>query len=256
MTYSILPTTQIRRDFAQSLSRQPGKILEIGAFDNPVFHRDLGDDVLYTDWFSKDELLEIHKNNPGRRLDQIVEVDFPIKQHNWSQEIPERFSLICGSHVIEHIADVIFWLNQLDSLLLEGGIIFLAIPDKQFTFDYYRAPSLATEMIREHLNGLTKPSVWQVAQHFYYKTDINTADLWAENSPRPFKPRFSHDEAIRHAEFHSRQYADVHCWVFTPESFSRLMTLLHGSGFISLKLSRLVPTQYGSNEFWAILTHA
>ena len=57
---------QSRRDFLRRhRGNFTGRILEIGAFDNPTFRRELGDAVEYLDFFSREELIEMHQTIPA-----------------------------------------------------------------------------------------------------------------------------------------------------------------------------------------------
>jgi SAM-dependent methyltransferase len=242
-----------RRNYVLNLGKPAGKILEIGAFDNAIFHRGLEDDVKYLDWFSKAELCEMHKNNPRRHLERAVEVDFVVKTSFFANEVAERFDLICASEVIEHIADVISWLNQLESLLTEQGRVFLVVPDRRYTFDYFRSVSEAVEMVRAYREKLTRPDVWQLASHFYYHFKVDPKELWEGKRPKKFVPRFDFATALKMAEEKSKTYTDAHCWVFTAGSFVRIIDDLRGGGFINLRISHLRPPVKGSNSFLAVL---
>ncbi|MGH6862257.1 MAG: class I SAM-dependent methyltransferase [Phyllobacterium sp.] len=230
-----------------------GSIAELGAFDNPVFSSDLDDDVKYIDWFSKEELIDMHKNNPRRNFARAVDVDYVIKDHLFARHISARFDTISGSHVIEHIADVISWLNQLESLLSPGGRLFLAIPDRRYTFDFYRKESTAVEMVRASVDRLQRPDTWQLFDHFYYHQKVDCQAIWSGQAPSKFSPRFDLDDALQRAERASSTYTDAHCWVFTPESFKRAMDDLFVGGFTKLSVHHVEPTMKNENEFWAIM---
>jgi SAM-dependent methyltransferase len=159
--------TARRKMISSYLEKVKPKVLEIGAFDNATFHSELGDDVHYLDFFSADELKEMHNGNPRRRLQHTVTVDYVVKSKHFAVEIDQKFDLIVANHVIEHILDVIFWFKQLESLLTKDGTIFLSVPDRRFTFDYFRNVSSATQMIRAHEEKLEMPDYWQLLDHFY-----------------------------------------------------------------------------------------
>lgn len=253
------PISQIanmRRRYFASLGQPFGKILELGAFGNPVFHRELGDDVKYLDWFSRQELIEMHKGNVNRDFNRMVDIDFVVKDHHFSPYIKERFDLISASHVIEHIADLISWLNQLDELLVDGGRICLAVPDKRYTFDYFRPETEATAVVRAYEEKLTMPGKWQVAENIYYHQKVDAIGLWEGKKPNRFTPRFDLGTAIRMAEERSRSYTDTHCWVFTPSSLERLIADLNFGGYIRLHIASIEPTRKGTNEFMAVLSRS
>ena len=183
----------------------------------------------------------------------MVHIDFVVKDHHFSPYINERFNVISASHVIEHIPDLIFWLNQLDELLADGGRICLAIPDRRYTFDYFRPETEATAVVRAHEEKLTKPSKWQIAESIYYHQKVDLNELWAGKTPQRFTPRFDLNTAIRMGEERSKTYTDTHCWVFTPASLERLIADLNFGRFIKLHIESIEPTKKGLNEFWAIL---
>ena len=243
----------LRRQYFASQRYPFGKILELGAFGNPVFLRELGDDVKYLDWFSKQELIEMHASSAKQNFERLVDIDFVVKDHNFVPYISDRFNLISASHVIEHIPDLISWLNQLDELLVDGGLVCLAIPDRRYTFDYFRPETEATAVVRAYEEKLNRPSKWQIAESFYYHQKIDINELWAGKKPQRFTPRFDLGTAIRMAEERSKVYTDTHCWVFTPSSLERLIADLNDGRFIDLHIKSIEPTRKGLNEFWAIL---
>lgn len=243
----------LRRQYFSSLGQPFGKILELGAFGNPVFHRELGDDVKYLDWFSKQELIEMHKGCANQNFQRMVDIDFVVKDHRFSPYIKERFDLISASHVIEHIADLISWFNQLDELLADGGRICLAVPDRRYTFDYFRPETEATAVVRAYEEKLTMPSKWQIAENVYYHQKVDVNELWAGKNPNRFTPHFDLGTAIRMAEERSKVYTDTHCWVFTPSSLERLIADLNSGRYIRLHIDNIEPTRKGFNEFWAVL---
>ena len=134
-----------------------------------------------------------------------------------------------------------------------GGAVFLSVPDKRYTFDYYRPESLATQMIRAHAEKLDKPDKWQLVEHFYYHFKVDTARIWEGVAPGPFAPRFSLAEALRRAEAKSATYTDAHCWVFTPASFAACVADLRSAGMLPFEVAALQEPEPGSNEFRVIL---
>lgn len=245
-----------RREQVQAVVGGDVSVLEIGALDSPMFVEGLGDRVKHLDWFSREELHEQHKDNPRRRVTNLVNVDYVIKSHKFAPSIGERFDLIVAAHVVEHVADIVFWLQQLESLLLPGGSLYLAVPDRRYTFDYYRRTSSVIDMIRAHEACLDRPDKWQIADAIYHYSAVDRDALWDGGSPPPFAPRFSLPEALRRADKRARTYADVHCWVFTPESFAEVITQLRSSGFVNLEIARLEEPRRNTSEFTVFLSVA
>jgi len=243
-----------RRNYIDKIINTTGlSILEFGAFDNPTFRREMGDSVWYIDYFSSDELKEMHNDNPRRNFDLLVDVDYVVKSHDFTADIEKKFDLLVANHVIEHVPDIIYWLQQLEQILNSQGKIFLSIPDRRYTFDYFRPVSLATQMIRAHREGLRRPDQWQLLEHFYYHQKVDPVKLWNGETPGKFAPRFSLARAMEMAERKKNDYNDAHCWVFTPESFKQCIADLKSAKLHGLSIVELEKTQKNSNEFRVIL---
>ena len=242
-----------RRAFAENSSFLDGRFLELGAFDNPMFRKEDGDNVKYVDWHSKAELIELSKTSPNRDISKIVDVDYIIKSNELSKAIGDKFDLVCASHVIEHIPDMCRWFEELSALLTPRGQIFLAIPDKRYTFDFFRQISRATEFVRAYQEKLVIPSMWQLADHFYYHQKVNVAEIWAGKNPAAFQPRFSLAHALDLAERKSSSYTDAHCWVFTSDTFCQLIDDLRSSGIVNLEVTNIQHPLEQTNEFMVML---
>lgn len=50
-----------------------------------------------------------------------------------------RYDFVIASHVIEHVPNLVGFLNDCDALLAEGGVLVLAVPDKRHCFDVLQA---------------------------------------------------------------------------------------------------------------------
>lgn len=252
----IKKTAARRRAFIEERTGPAGRVLEIGAFDNPTFRREAGDRVRYLDYFSAEELCAAHAGNPKRDLAAAVAVDFVVKSNDFAAAVGGPYDLVVANHVVEHIPDPVHWLAQLAGLLAEGGRIFLAVPDRRYTFDYFRRESTALQMLRAHRDRLDRPDPWQRAEHLYYHQRVDLAGLWAGRRPAPFAPRFSLAEALRRAEAQAGEYVDCHCWVFTPPSFRAVIRDLRSAGALDLAVEHMEDPRQGTNEFWALLRRA
>ena len=136
-----------RRTIRRMMGNQPDvTILELGPLDNPTYLPAEGG-VFYFDVATKSELQQRH---PQRHVERMVEVDYVLRADMTILDTIQdrRFDLIVGNHVVEHAPDLIGWLNQMDQLTVANGGLFLSVPDRRYTFDYYRFPSDAIEAVR------------------------------------------------------------------------------------------------------------
>jgi SAM-dependent methyltransferase len=224
--------------------------LEIGAFDLPHIEPSEGHCV-FADYRSHEELIALAKACPPFEPDFVVPVQYDLRQGY--DAIPADFDWICGSHVVEHVPDLIGWLNQLASKLNPDGIVFLVVPDKRFTFDYFRREMTVSEFISAHRAQLVRPSFAQAFDHIFYTTNpVDPSVIWAGGAP----PSAQYDflSAMAYGELAEREYADAHCSVFTPESFIFTITQLHRAGLTPFRINEICATSRDQNDFSVVLT--
>lgn len=242
-----------RRTFVTSVLGSDLRILEFGPLDNPTFHADMGDRVEYLDYFSADELRASSADNPRRKASRIVPVHHVVKSKHFARTLDGQFDLLVANHVLEHVPDPIAWLREAQSVLADGGWLFMALPDRRWTFDYHRPVTVASSMVRAHDEDLDKPSSWQVLEATYYWTKVDSTALWDGADPPPFAPRMTLDRARAVADERSQTYADVHCWVFTMDSFQRCIADLHQGGLVDFVVDLAREPAHGTNEFYVVL---
>ncbi len=69
---------------------------------------------------------------------------------------------IIANHMLEHCEDPIGTLKQHLRVLRPGGILFLAVPDKRYTFDRDRPVTTLEHHLRDHAEG----PAWSRRQHY------------------------------------------------------------------------------------------
>lgn len=222
--------------------------LEFGPLDRPILSKH-GYCVLYVDHASRQDLIAKYETtgtvetvNPKR----IVEVDIiwdGTKPLTASVPANTRFDYCLASHVIEHVANPVGWLLEISSVLAERGVISLAVPDKERTFDHLRAVSRPADIIDSYVRQLTRPSPLHVFDHITTVSPIG-------KEPQPASPAVLR-EALQHAlAVHATdRYMDVHCHVFTQRSFLDVFATVANTGILPLELRRFFPTEAGANEF-------
>lgn len=62
---------------------------------------------------------------------------------------------VASSHVLEHVANPIAALAEWYRVLRPGGIIYLVVPDRRYTFDHRRPPTTIAHLIEDFEKGTT-----------------------------------------------------------------------------------------------------
>ncbi|MFC0271916.1 glycosyltransferase [Metabacillus herbersteinensis] len=231
--------------------------LEIGPLANPIVRKEEGK-VYYVDHTSTEELIKKYRNDPNVDVAKIGHVDFLWGEKTLREAIPSRlyFDYVVASHVIEHVPDVIGWLAELNEILKVGGSVCLAIPDKRYTFDYFRQLTTAADMIDAYLNKFRRPSPKQIFDFHSNAVKIDVFDAWNDNIDVVNCQRFSTDESALNLCLESiekKTYIDVHCTVCTAHSFLELLKDLFPLNLINFKVSKFYKPEKYSLEFIMIL---
>lgn len=241
-----------RRFLADRLDGEINRSLEIGALNVPTL-LPTECDARFLDWFSTEDLRARHENNSVVPPETIVPIDYVVADTQFADVVSEKFDLLIANHVIEHIPDLIGWFDQLAQLAEPDGYLFLAVPDRRYTFDYFRPEDDAVDIVRAHLDGLQRPSRFQIAKHLYYFTDLTHKEVWAGSVPDTFTPRMSFAEALETSASLAETYADVHCWIFTRTTFERTIEALHTAGHIEWRIAAIEDVQVNENEFRVLM---
>lgn len=126
--------------------------LEIGPLTKPIITREIGA-VRYVDHATTEELLAKCAPWGTINISKIADVGYVWGDKNLKvltdKEYP--FDYVLASHVIGHVSNFIGWLKEIRSVLKTGGILSLAIPDKRFTFDYFRQLTKPADILGAYL---------------------------------------------------------------------------------------------------------
>lgn len=225
--------------------------LEIGPYDRPIVHKTHGP-VKYLDYYSADELRA--KKAGGRVPEEVVDLDYVMQGKGIGEVVTEKFDYVVASHVIEHVPNIIGWLHELSGILVDGGRIFLAVPDKRFTFDVARPLSTTGQIIQNHKDGKAQPSYGDVFDVHRYHKKVNPGVVWqgkfdAQKVPHTFDITVS-DQQGRIA---LKRYFDCHCNVFTYERFLEIMADLLALSLIPFKVTAHQDNERPFNDFLCIL---
>ena len=175
---------------------------EIGAFKCPI----PGIKPIYVDKFEKYANESTHAAYFGEAT------DLPFAD--------ESLDYVASSHVLEHTANPVKALCEWHRVLKRKGIVYMVVPDKQFTFDCPRKTTVVDHMIDDYLNNVDDTDPTHI-EDFVYGVE------WSE-----FAPSDTSDESKENRDELAQSYRlpperkniiNIHFHVFTKDSLLDLI---------------------------------
>lgn len=239
-------------DFLQILSSNSRSTLEIGPFCRPKVS---GRKVKYADVIGQ-SALKARAKAIGYPIIVCPHIDYVVPSGDLST-IQDHFDAVVTSHNIEHQVDLVGHLQQVEDILVEGGYMFLMIPDKRFMFDVPIAASTIADVLEAYYNPVRVHTLKSVVEHLALTTHNDARQHWESFQPgrlQPASPVSVDRVKVAVEKWQSTdEYIDVHKWQFTPDSFAEIIAILQKMQLTRFKVARIYPTQFGQLEFWAII---
>ncbi|MFL1491035.1 class I SAM-dependent methyltransferase [Pseudomonas antarctica] len=222
--------------------------LEIAPLFRPVVPKDRFN-VYYTDYTSTEALREKNATNFTAHsgiYSGIQTLDFVWSPgSSLAESAPSGvvFDYALASHVIEHVPNMIGWLNEILSVLKVGGKLALVIPNKEACFDYYRQTTPVAEFVDAWIRKASKPSPKQIFDCLSLAVvDTDQPGTRSFDLHVPLveaKRTYTLEQAMQYAinSYRSDEYLDVHCSAFSPESFVEVITTLVELGLLNVSMS-------------------
>jgi SAM-dependent methyltransferase len=227
--------------------------VEIGALDKPIVPPSTPH-IFYVDHADTMALREKCKDDANVDIEKIVHVGGVWGEKTLAEiaaaVVPVDY--VVASHVIEHVPDLITWLQEIKSILKPDGQLRLAVPDRRYSFDLLRQETQIADVLNAYLVRARLPQPREVIDSLLHASHVDCAKAWAGtvdvNRLEMYYPQETALYAARQVIDEGR-YHDVHCWVFTPWSFANLMMKLAAMGHQSYKCMTFFDTELNTNEF-------
>ncbi len=215
-----------------------GHGLEIGACDLPTVPSYVGS-CDFADFRSAEEMIKLWSLPP----ETVVPVNFILnREERICDQIDKRFDYIIACHVIEHVANPIGYIQDLQKLLDPdgSGLIILAVPDKRCTPDASRQSTSLDHLLMDFHANSRVPSLEHILDSGY---------VWV-----PELREMSHRSVLQYYQWAvanlNSDGADAHCHVWTDvEFFAQMERVTHDGLLPNLAIAATEETQPGFNEF-------
>jgi SAM-dependent methyltransferase len=214
----------VRKRFAAAYLRGDG--LEIGALHQPL-GLPSGARARYVD---RMDVAELREQYPELAAQEMAAVDL-VEDGETLPSIPASSQdFIIANHFLEHAENPIGTIETHLGKLRPGGVLFYALPDKRFSFDFRRPVTPVEHLFADYEQGPERSRAEHFEEWCRLVVDADGAHREDER-PRP------EDEVLRQArELEAREYS-IHMHVWTQDEFLRLLLAMreHFDGAFDLE---------------------
>jgi SAM-dependent methyltransferase len=231
--------------------------LEIGALVSPLVRPSEGS-IFYVDHADTETLKVKYSADPSIDVSQLVEVGAVWGSGTLEECVgsDRKLDYVVASHVVEHVPDLITWLEEIRSILRPNGTLRLAVPDRRYTFDYLRFESRVHDVLDAFLQKARAPLPRLIIEHCSLLRVIDCAAAWSGTlDTSNLQPYSSTKLGLEYAKdaISNGTYHDTHCWVFTPMSLAKLFVELAELDLLHFACEFHIETPRNEFEFYVAM---
>jgi SAM-dependent methyltransferase len=215
-----------RRRLAHRYLRGSG--IEVGALHAPLTVP-AGASVRYLDRMT---VADLREHYPELAAAPLVPVDVVDDGETLGSQADASADFIVANHFIEHTEDPLGTLSNHLRVLLPGGILYMAVPDRRRTFDAQRPPTPLEHLVGDHRSG---PAASR-REHF---------EEWAR-----LVEQVPADAVATRAQTLDEQDYSIHFHVWTASEFQRMLDYARSEEGLPFVVEQVRENEH---EFIAIL---
>ncbi len=225
--------TQIRRESLLKHIDLSRRGLELGPNGRPTLFK-AETDIYYLDWKNRQQL--VAECAYPDQVDSIPEIDYVVSSNNYQEVVRGTFNHVIANHVLEHVPNLIQWLINIAALLDPGGILFLALPDKKFTFDKFRPNTRLSHILAEFYDGTSV-----ITNDHFLEAEI-FYDLGFLGQPMVVSERLN--RARLEAMLARGPHIGYHCHIFDSETvLDTIFKPIFWMGYVDFDIVDFVPAK-------------
>jgi len=229
--------------------------MEIGPSYNPLMPKREGWQCYSIDHTDQRGLVEKYRHDPTVNVAMIEPVDFVWSKGTLSDAIPAEhhgtFDVLVASHVLEHIPELLGFLQSAEVVVRSDGRMVLALPDKRVCFDFFRPLTTTGDLLEAHWEGRARHSPKTLWDYFAYQVTKNSSPGWGRTDRASAVFTYTLDDAFTWTKKHdSDAYIDAHCSIFVPASFALIMFELARLGLTDWLIERSEAAEYTEFYVW------
>src|SRR5215467_1601136 len=167
--------------------------IEIGPLCRPIVTKADGN-ILYVDHADTMSLRKKYADDPAVNTAEIVDIDAVWGKQTLQECLKgEKVDYVIASHVIEHVPDMITWLDEIEAVLRPRGSLRLVVPDRRFTFDYLRRESRLCDIANAYLLKARTPLPIAILDFFISMRQVDLQAAWQGTLPAELPMVPGHD---------------------------------------------------------------
>jgi SAM-dependent methyltransferase len=203
-------------------ARLGGAVMEIGPGHEPFPVAD-GASVTYVDKSVEGGRDKTWPELVGAPHGPKTDVDVDLDTEGLRVFADASFDAVIASHVLEHVADPIAAILEIDRVLRPGGLAVIVMPDRHLTFDRVREPTTLAHLLDEHDRGtavVDEEHIRDFCEAIWEQDRFLPEPVWSWFNP----------SALDRARYdlHRRRTIHVHCW--SADEFAVLLAGLVADG--------------------------
>lgn len=206
-SFSAKPLGQDQLSVRTAISHQyiQGNGIEIGALHSPLPVSGSAQ-VKYVD---RGSVQALRTQYPELNQTTLVEVDIIDNGERLDNVADASQDFVIANHFLEHCQNPILTIRNMLRVLRQDGILYMAVPDKRYTFDVHRPVTNLEHLLWEYHNGTAK------SERQHYQEWVKFVDHVQDVV----------EVEKRVEDLLTRQYS-IHFHVWTPEALQLLILAL------------------------------
>jgi SAM-dependent methyltransferase len=134
----------------------------------------------------------------------------------------ESLDYIASSHLLEHLSNPIAAIDDWHRTLKPGGMLYLVVPDRRYTFDHRRQRTSLSHLVDDFERGTTDRDATHIEEFF----DVVDPDLFLPGLPKEKRAPYLAESKAEHLAIIARGDAiNLHFHVFEKEDVLALLEL-------------------------------
>jgi hypothetical protein len=242
--------TMNRTQYLLGSATHATQIIEIGAGYAPIAPKSDGWRTHVVDHCTQPELRTKY-SDADVDINAIEAVDSVWQGGRLEASLPPdlvgQVDMMIASHVLEHIPDLVGFLQSASLVVRRGGSLAVALPDRRYCFDCFKPWTTTGDLLESHHHRLERHSLRTRYNRWAYSATTKGQLAWAPGPIElptlldPFQAAIDNAAAFRSGD---GPYEDCHAWHFSPAGFRLCMLELRQMGLTDWIVDSLQPQEH------------